>query len=96
MARSRYAEFYRADSQPALFMKDSPPESDCHRCLRDTAKFLVIPGVEWYLASCNGRLVLVVNRKQSALTLNESKRPAPIIRSATISITVFAFVNNAG
>ena len=83
-------------AEPALFMKDSPPGSDCHRCSCDTAKFLVVPGVEWYRASCNGRLVLVVNRKQSAPNLIGLKRPASIIKSATFSITVFAFVNNAG
>jgi len=77
-------------------MEDSPPGSDCHRCSCDTAKLLVILGVEWYRTSCNGRLVLVVNRKQFAPNLNESKRPASIIKSATFSITVFAFVKNAG
>ena len=56
-------------------MKDSPPGSDCLSRSRDTAKFLVVPGVEWYRASCNGRLVLVVNRKQSAPNLNEAKNP---------------------
>ena len=38
----------------------------------------------------------MVNRKQSAPNLNEARRPASIIKSATFSITVFAFVNNAG
>ena len=59
-------------------------------------KFLVIPGVEWYRASCNGRRVQVVNRKQFALNWNESRRPASIINQLLSSITVFAFVNNAG
>ena len=83
-------------AEPALFMKDSPPGSDCHRCSCDTAKFLVVLVGEWYRASYNGRLVLVVNRKQSAPNLNGSKSPASTIKSATFSITVFAFVNNAG
>ena len=53
-------------------------------------------GVEWYRVSCNGRRVLVVNKKQSAPNLNEPIKPASIIKSATFLITVFAFVNNAG
>ena len=82
-------------------MKGSPPGSDCHRCSCDTARFLVIPivnilRVERYRASCNGRLVLVVNRNQFALNSIVSKRPASLIKSGIFSITVFAFVNNAG
>ena len=84
----------------ALFMKGSPPGSNCLSRSCDTERFLVIPivnntRVERYRASCNGRLVLVVNRKQFALDSIVSKRPASVMKSATFSITVFAFVNNA-
>ena len=77
-------------------MKGSPPESDWLSRWVDLAKFAVILRFELNRPICNGRLALVVNRKQCAESSTNVDIAIHTVNLAYFSNTGFAFMNNTG